>query len=62
MSLIIFQYGYKAAGGPGHVPVGWDWWIGLVGNSRYYNYTLSINGTAQHFTDQYLTHVIVSEE
>lgn len=54
------QYGYKSAGGTEHVPQGWDWWIGLVGNSRYYNYTLSINGTAQHFTDQYLTNVIVS--
>ncbi|XP_054280520.1 N-acetylglucosamine-6-sulfatase-like isoform X2 [Macrosteles quadrilineatus] len=51
-------YGYKAAGGTKHVPKGWHWWLGLVGNSRYYNYTLSINGTAQHFTDQYLTNVI----
>ncbi|RZF33344.1 hypothetical protein LSTR_LSTR007689 [Laodelphax striatellus] len=38
-----------------HVPPGWDWWIGLHGNSVYYNYTLSINGTNHHFTDKYLT-------
>lgn len=56
----MFQYGYKSAGGTRHVPAGWDWWIGLVGNSRYYNYTLSINGTGRHFSDQYLTNVIVS--
>jgi len=29
------QYGFKATGGPEHVPVGWDDWNGLVGNSRY---------------------------
>uniref|UniRef100_A0A1B6KZS0 Sulfatase N-terminal domain-containing protein n=1 Tax=Graphocephala atropunctata TaxID=36148 RepID=A0A1B6KZS0_9HEMI len=51
-------YGYQKAGGTAHVPVGWDWWLGLVGNSRYYNYTLSINGTAHRFSDQYLTNVI----
>ncbi|XP_046681956.1 N-acetylglucosamine-6-sulfatase-like [Homalodisca vitripennis] len=51
-------YGYKEAGGTAHVPVGWDWWLGLEGNSRYYDYTLSINGTARHFSDQYLTNVI----
>ncbi|KXJ04436.1 N-acetylglucosamine-6-sulfatase, partial [Exaiptasia diaphana] len=38
------QYGKKEAGGPQHVPPGWDNWYGLVGNSRYYNYTLSVNG------------------
>lgn len=47
-----------------HIPPGWDWWIGLVGNSKYYNYTLSVNGTAVHHRDSYqndyLTDVIVS--
>ena len=28
------QYGRGAGGGVGHVPRGWDWWSGLVGNSR----------------------------
>ena len=56
------QYGRPDAGGVSHVPPGWDWWIGLVGNSRYYNYTLSINGKAKHhgdhFATDYLTDVI----
>lgn len=53
------QYGSEENGGLRHVPKGYDWWIGLKGNSRYYNYTLSINGTKRHCTDQYLTDVIV---
>ena len=28
------QYGRAEAGGPEHVPPGWDFWAGLVGNSR----------------------------
>ncbi|XP_063220192.1 N-acetylglucosamine-6-sulfatase-like isoform X2 [Bacillus rossius redtenbacheri] len=52
------QYGREAVGGTAHVPLGWDWWIGLVGNSRYYNYTLSLNGTAKTLTSEYLTNVI----
>lgn len=52
------RYGDKDCGGAGHVPVGYDWWLGLHGNSRYYNYTLSVNGTAKHFTDEYLTDVM----
>ncbi|XP_066996820.2 N-acetylglucosamine-6-sulfatase [Anabrus simplex] len=52
------QYGKHGAGGPEHVPPGWDWWIGLVGNSRYYNYTLSVNGTARRYSSDYLTDVI----
>ncbi|KAG7204593.1 hypothetical protein KM043_005012 [Ampulex compressa] len=55
------QYGRKEVGGVSHVPVGWDWWAGLVGNSRYYNYSLSINGTEKWYGDKqedYLTDVI----
>lgn len=49
------QYGSHKTGGLSHVPKGWQWWAGLKGNSRYYNYTLSINGTARHFPTSYLT-------
>ncbi|XP_017889397.1 N-acetylglucosamine-6-sulfatase-like [Ceratina calcarata] len=55
------QYGERRTGGPGHVPMGWDWWAGLVGNSKYYNYSLSLNGTEMKFEDyptDYLTDVI----
>ncbi|CAH1990327.1 unnamed protein product [Acanthoscelides obtectus] len=51
-------YGHKDAGGTKHVPKGYDWWIGLKGNSRYYNYTLSLNGSAKFFKDDYLTDVL----
>lgn len=56
------QYGHKRAGGVQHVPPGWTNWNGLVGNSVYYNYTLSINGTAEKHNDSpkkdYLTDVL----
>ena len=56
------RYGMKEAGGVEHVPPGWDWWNGLVGNSRYYNYSLSVNGTREkhgdRYEDDYLTDVI----
>lgn len=39
------------AGGVGRVPPGWSRWLGLVGNSRYYNYTLSADGTAEPHAD-----------
>ncbi|XP_069693166.1 N-acetylglucosamine-6-sulfatase-like [Periplaneta americana] len=52
------QYGYEKTGGVEHLPPGWDWWIGLVGNSRYYNYTLSVNGTAEFHANDYLTDII----
>ncbi|XP_012062445.1 PREDICTED: N-acetylglucosamine-6-sulfatase-like [Atta cephalotes] len=56
------QYGKKKTGGAAHVPLGWDWWAGLIGNSKYYNYSLSINGTERKYGDSsndYLTDVIV---
>ncbi|XP_048474570.1 glucosamine (N-acetyl)-6-sulfatase (Sanfilippo disease IIID), b isoform X1 [Rhincodon typus] len=47
------QYGHATVGGTAHVPLGWDQWHGLVGNSKYYNYTLSVNGTAEKHGDSY---------
>ena len=37
----------------GHVPPGWSQWLGLVRNSRYYNYTLNNNGHMEHHRDDY---------
>ncbi|KAM9735039.1 LOW QUALITY PROTEIN: glucosamine (N-acetyl)-6-sulfatase (Sanfilippo disease IIID), b [Menidia menidia] len=47
------QYGKKEAGDVGHVPPGWDQWHALVGNSQYYNYTLSVNGKEEKHGDSY---------
>ncbi|XP_024083872.1 N-acetylglucosamine-6-sulfatase-like isoform X2 [Cimex lectularius] len=52
------QYGHVKAGGPEHIPKGWDTWIGLVGNSKYYNYRLSINGKTKFMNNEYLTNVL----
>ncbi|KAK7098784.1 hypothetical protein V1264_003016 [Littorina saxatilis] len=41
------QYGGPKTGGVAHIPPGWDWWYGLVGNSKYYNYKVSVNGTEE---------------
>jgi len=49
------QYGTPRAGGPTRVPPGWDSWLGLVGNSIYYNYTLSNDGVAEAHGDDYAT-------
>ena len=38
------QYGYQQSMA---VPEGWDHWLGLVGNSQYYHYTLIKGGTNQ---------------
>ncbi|XP_077450522.1 N-acetylglucosamine-6-sulfatase isoform X1 [Stigmatopora argus] len=47
------QYGRAEAGGVEHVPVGWSHWVGLEKNSKYYNYTLSVNGKAEKHGDDY---------
>ncbi|XP_014484648.1 PREDICTED: N-acetylglucosamine-6-sulfatase-like isoform X2 [Dinoponera quadriceps] len=55
------EYGNGKVGGAAHVPVGWDWWAGLLGNSKYYDYSLSINGTERTYgngTSDYFTDVI----
>ena len=50
------QYGmYPSTGGVGHVPPGWDEWAAQVGNAKYYNYTLSINGEEEEHGDDYAT-------
>ncbi|GIY68690.1 n-acetylglucosamine-6-sulfatase [Caerostris extrusa] len=56
------QYG-KKTDGVKHIPSGWNKWVGLVGNSCYYNYSLSVNGKeVKHGSDpqnDYLTNVIM---
>uniref|UniRef100_A0A8C1KJ65 N-acetylglucosamine-6-sulfatase n=2 Tax=Cyprinus carpio TaxID=7962 RepID=A0A8C1KJ65_CYPCA len=56
------EYGNKKAGGVEHVPPGWDHWFALERNSKYYNYTLSVNGRAQrhgqNYSEDYLTDVL----
>ena len=44
------------------VPRGWNQWVGLKGNSKYYNYDLNVNGVIEHhgenYEEDYLTDVI----
>ncbi|XP_033752610.1 N-acetylglucosamine-6-sulfatase-like [Pecten maximus] len=47
------RYGNKHAGGVKHVPPGWTHWNGLVGNSKYYNYSLSVDGVEEKHGDDY---------
>uniref|UniRef100_A0A4W5RV67 N-acetylglucosamine-6-sulfatase n=1 Tax=Hucho hucho TaxID=62062 RepID=A0A4W5RV67_9TELE len=47
------QYGKKKTGNDGYVPPGWDQWHALIGNSQYYNYTLSVNGKEEQHGDNY---------
>ncbi|XP_075065556.1 N-acetylglucosamine-6-sulfatase [Mixophyes fleayi] len=58
------QYGTEDAGGVGHVPPGWSYWFALEKNSKYYNYTLSVNGKArnygQNYSVDYLTDVLAN--
>ncbi|XP_077292530.1 N-acetylglucosamine-6-sulfatase-like [Arctopsyche grandis] len=56
------EYGKNKAGGPLHVPLGWNEWRGLIGNSKYYNFTLSHNGDAISYENgEYLTDIITNE-
>lgn len=41
--------GYKGD----YIPIGWKQWTGLVRNSRYYNYTLNVNGRRVRHGDDY---------
>jgi len=47
------NYGSPKVGGCAHVPPGWDQWYGLVGNSKYYDYTVCTgnNGSEVHGSD-----------
>ncbi|KAM8743452.1 glucosamine (N-acetyl)-6-sulfatase (Sanfilippo disease IIID), b [Acanthopagrus schlegelii] len=47
------QYGKKDGENASHVPTGWDHWHALVGNSQYYNYTLSVDGKEEVHGDSY---------
>ena len=47
------KYGTKNTGGVEHIPAGWDSWFGLVGNSKYYNYSISNNGKEETHSDNY---------
>uniref|UniRef100_A0A8D0VIS3 N-acetylglucosamine-6-sulfatase n=1 Tax=Sus scrofa TaxID=9823 RepID=A0A8D0VIS3_PIG len=58
------EYGAPDAGGLAHVPLGWSYWYALEKNSKYYNYTLSINGKArkhgENYSVDYLTDVLAN--
>lgn len=58
------QYGHAKAGGVQHIPPGWQIWNALVGNSIYYNYSLSINGREEvhgdSYENDYLTDVLAN--
>lgn len=59
-------YGEENGASWKRVPPGWQWWYGLVGNSVYYNYSLSVNGTIleKHGDDvgvDYLTNVVTKK-
>lgn len=55
------RYGLEEEGGVGRVPPGWTHWRSLVGNSVYYNYTLSIDGQPEYHgskAEDYFTTVV----
>ena len=49
------SYGSSPAMPMTHVPVGWDHWVALRGNSVYYNYELSVAGAVEPHHDDYAT-------
>ncbi|XP_028648355.1 N-acetylglucosamine-6-sulfatase [Erpetoichthys calabaricus] len=58
------EYGSSEAGGIEYVPPGWNYWYALEKNSKYYNYTLSVNGRKQKhgndYNEDYLTDVLAN--
>ena len=62
MGKYMNMYGLPEAGGVKQVPAGWDSWQGLVGNSKYYNYKLSVDGIQEdhgdNYSEDYLTDLI----
>ena len=59
------KYGKTETGGVSYVPPGYDRWVALVGNSRYYNFTLSVDGKEEIHGDDYgadyLTDLLVGD-
>ncbi|EGD79647.1 hypothetical protein PTSG_10494 [Salpingoeca rosetta] len=55
------QYGAPSAGGVQHVPRGWDNWQALVGNSVYYDYVISNNGTPESHGNTYLPNLLLDK-
>eukprot|EP00935_MAST-01C_sp_MAST-1C-sp1_P000664 g664.t1 len=49
----------KDKAGVARVPPGWTEWLGLAGNSVYYDYTLSNNGNAEKHGNNYATDYLV---